>query len=346
MKLNILHTLKNIYQLIILKMNISNYKVFCIAFLFLNASVGIDVYGQQRAQYSQYMTNNYLLNPAVAGTTEHYEVRVGYRNQWTGMTDAPRTFYLTGQLHVGKHVGPYAGRSKHEPKNHHGLGIILFNDVTGPLSRTSAYLTYAYNMKLTKTLRMSVGMNVGYQQLSLDGSKVVMKNYNSNISNGFSRGTIDGSLGAWLYDKKWYAGASVQQIFQNKIFFNDYIAEGETYKFTNHYFLTGGLKLDLNPDLYLLPSVMIKYVTPAPASVDINLKARWRDLLWLGASYRTNGSVVMIFGVTISKMMEIFYSYDYVYGRNLAVTGYGSHEISIGIKPNPKGKVRSPSDFW
>ncbi|MCU0415981.1 MAG: type IX secretion system membrane protein PorP/SprF [Cytophagaceae bacterium] len=305
-----------------------------------------NLFAQQRAQYSQYMTNNYLLNPAVAGTTDHYDVRLGYRTQWTGMEDAPRTFYLTGQLHLGKHIGPYAGRSRHEPQNHHGLGIMLVNDVTGPLRRTSTYLTYSYVMKLTKTLKLSVGANIGYQQLILDGSKVIMKTYNSNVSNGFTAGTMDGALGVWLYDKKWYAGASVQQIFQNKVFFNDYVAGAEAYKFTNHYFLTGGLKIDLNQDWYLLPSFMVKYAHPAPTSIDINCKTRWRNLVWLGTSYRTNGSVVMIGGLTISNRMEVFYSYDYVFGKNLAVTGYGSHEISIAIKPNPKGRVYSPSDFW
>ena len=41
---------------------------------------------QQRAQYSQYMLNPFVLNPAVAGLEDFIDVRMGYRAQSVSYT--------------------------------------------------------------------------------------------------------------------------------------------------------------------------------------------------------------------------------------------------------------------
>ena len=45
--------------------------------------------------YTQYMFNDYLVNPAVAGTHNYFQVRANSRIQWMGM-DGPRTMSLAG----------------------------------------------------------------------------------------------------------------------------------------------------------------------------------------------------------------------------------------------------------
>ncbi|MGX8249340.1 type IX secretion system membrane protein PorP/SprF, partial [Escherichia coli] len=50
---------------------------------------------QQRPYYTQYIMNNYIINPAVAGIENYWDVKASHRMQWVGLQDAPVTTYLT-----------------------------------------------------------------------------------------------------------------------------------------------------------------------------------------------------------------------------------------------------------
>ena len=60
------------------------------------------VIAQQRPQYTQYIFDNLLLNPAVTGIENYTDVRVGYRNQWNGLEGAPVTSYITLSAPLGQ----------------------------------------------------------------------------------------------------------------------------------------------------------------------------------------------------------------------------------------------------
>lgn len=57
---------------------------------------------QQQPHYTQYVINNYILNPALAGIENYTDVKIGHRQQWTGITDAPVTTYVTVHMPIGK----------------------------------------------------------------------------------------------------------------------------------------------------------------------------------------------------------------------------------------------------
>ncbi|TAH26334.1 MAG: type IX secretion system membrane protein PorP/SprF [Cytophagales bacterium] len=311
---------------------------------------------QQRPQYSQYMLNNFILNPAVAGTSEHYDIKAGYRNQWTGINDnadptnirgiAPRTLYVTGHMHLGQHIGPYRGKHRNEPKNFHGLGGMIVADKTDITSFTSFYLAYSFNMKLADNLRVALGTFLGGQQFRLDGSLVRVRDPLNPLSSGITKTVPDGSLGAWIYSSDFYVGASAHQLFQNKLFANDLnLANQGLNKLSSHLFLTGGYLFKVNKDFKIIPSFLVKYVSPAPMSFDINLKTRYKDMMWAGASYRQDGSLVFLLGGVIKNLIEFGYAFDYSTAA-ISRTNAGSHEIIVGVRLNPQGRVTSPSDFW
>src|SRR5437868_4504015 len=95
-------------------------------------------FAKQLPQYSQYMLNQMAINPAVAGKNEFAEVRSNYRQQWTGITDAPRTYMLTLDGPIGS--------------KHMGIGMNLFTDITGPTRRTGLTLAYAYHLRIQKEI--------------------------------------------------------------------------------------------------------------------------------------------------------------------------------------------------
>ena len=60
------------------------------------------VLGQQRPHYTQYILNNYILNPALSGIENYTDVKLSYRNQWVGFPGAPQTMYASVHGPIGK----------------------------------------------------------------------------------------------------------------------------------------------------------------------------------------------------------------------------------------------------
>src|SRR5258708_3570702 len=105
---------------------------------------------QQLPQYSNYIINDYVMNPAIGGTNPYFEAKSNNRYQWVGITDAPRTYVLS--VH-----GPLKSLNM-------GLGGMLFTDIVGPTHRTGFYLSYAYHIRVTEKVKVSLGISAGVLQ--------------------------------------------------------------------------------------------------------------------------------------------------------------------------------------
>jgi ABC-type enterochelin transport system permease subunit len=51
------------------------------AFIVLIVAYNITVSAQQRPHYTQYVINNYIINPAVAGIENYTDVKISHRHQ-------------------------------------------------------------------------------------------------------------------------------------------------------------------------------------------------------------------------------------------------------------------------
>src|SRR5436190_19335939 len=60
------------------------------------------VNAQQKPHYTQYILNQYILNPAITGIENYTDVKLSHRHQWVGIQDAPVTTYFTIHAPIGK----------------------------------------------------------------------------------------------------------------------------------------------------------------------------------------------------------------------------------------------------
>ena len=300
---------------------------------------------QQLAQYSQYMNNNYILNPAVAGTEDYIDVKASTRAQWVGLDGAPRTYYLSANSALGA-LHTQSKRTLNDwRRGFHAVGGIVYSDVTGPTSRTGVYGSYTYNLPLTRTVRLALGVSVGMQQFAVDGSQLQF--YSGTIATSQSSKVPDATVGAWLYSPDFYVGLSSAQILGNQLDLAYSPTNQLVYsnKLSRHYFATAGVRLPLNDDFVLVPSVLVKYMSPAPASVDLNVKVRYKEILWAGASWRAFDAAVFMVGVNFSPSASLSYSYDAGLSP-LAAYQSGSHEVLLGLKLKKRFKTVCPDRFW
>ncbi len=128
-----------------------------ISILFFAICLGGTLKGQQLPQITQYMNNNYAINPAVAGMYDYYQVNTSIRNQWVGINDAPRTTVISI---YGKH------------NDNVGLGGTVYNDVTGPTSRLGGSASYTYAFSLTAKMKLSLALQGGFTQFKLIKSEL------------------------------------------------------------------------------------------------------------------------------------------------------------------------------
>src|SRR5688572_11188399 len=59
-------------------------------------------WSQQKPHYTQYILNQYIINPALTGIENYTDVKLSHRHQWVGINDAPVTSYFTFHTPIGK----------------------------------------------------------------------------------------------------------------------------------------------------------------------------------------------------------------------------------------------------
>jgi type IX secretion system PorP/SprF family membrane protein len=296
--------------------------------IFILIAAVAELHAQQLPHYSNYMLNDYPMNPAVGGSNPYFEGLSNNRYQWIGITDAPRTYILS--VH-----GPTKNLNM-------GLGGLLFTDIVGPTRRTGFYLSYAYHLKVTEKVRISAGLSAGLLQFMVDGSKITLHDPKDNVISGGVEQVLIPDFGAGIYaystDKKWYLGASVPQIMQSKIKFYDYTYTGLS-KLTTHFYVTGGYKFNIGANFKLEPSTCVKFVAPAPVQFDLGLRAIYKDKIWIGGAFRYLDAVSAMIGFTMQENLTFAYSYDFSM-TDIKKYSTGTHELMIGIKfhKTPEGK--------
>ncbi|MFM2359641.1 MAG: hypothetical protein RLY16_1634 [Bacteroidota bacterium] len=340
--------------------------------VFLAASLSfLSLSAQQKPIHSQYILNNYLLNPAITGIENYTDVKVSHRNQWTGIDGAPVTTYVSIHAPFGgdkevEHINPTsygkAGvnvrgerlKTGYEtPDAHHGLGMVVMNDKTGYISRFSLYASYAYHRPLSKNVMISAGFLAGFSNTSLDRSKIVWGSLNPNDpAIGYNNSELSKFLpevgaGLWLYSDRFFVGASVLNILPGKASFTNSTNYGVYY--SAHFFATAGYKAWLDDDWSLLPSVNVQFVQPIPMQLHTNLKLQYRDLAWIGAGYRTGdelGGFSAMAGFNVSNTFNIGYAYDVATNSRLRTYSKNTHEFIIGFLLNNRYGELCPRNVW
>ncbi|MGI8952931.1 MAG: PorP/SprF family type IX secretion system membrane protein [Chitinophagaceae bacterium] len=336
-------------------------------FGFLIFAFSLHANAQQRPYYTQYILNAYILNPAVAGIENYWDVKVSHRRQWIGLDGSPVTTYFTIQGPLKKSdYDRQSATSVHTPGEnprghaywedyqstdaHSGIGFTILNDATGPLNRFSAAATYAYHIPITGRTSLSGGISVGAQNLTLNTSKL---NFGTDYpvdpavagSGYLHKWRPDISAGLWLYSADYFAGLSAQNIVPSKLSFAEDTLKVQNGKLIPHLFFTAGYRFFVTDDINFLPSFVIKYINPVPLSFDLNAKLQYRDFLWAGASYRYHDGFAAMVGINVSSTFNFGYSYD-VTTSPLNAVSYGTHELVLGFLIGNHYGDWCPRNLW
>ncbi|HMN06230.1 MAG TPA: type IX secretion system membrane protein PorP/SprF [Flavobacteriales bacterium] len=278
---------------------------------------------QQTSQYTQYVLNMFAINPAVAGSKDCIDVRMGYRQQWVGFQGAPTTGWAT----INSVLKPKRPKGLHN--NRHGIGAFVESDNTGPLGYTSFQLAYAYHIQMKQDVFLALGFFGGVKQEKFSlGDVYAMDNNDPALVNSKSVMVYpDITPGIWLYGKSTWAGLSIQQMLGNRV---DDI--GLETRLTRHYIASVGHRYRMSKHFSVVPSGLFKLSPGSPLAMDLNVMLEYRRKLGLGISYRNQDAVALMIKVPFLKYFTLGYSYDITTSK-LRVGGANTHELILGIYP-------------
>jgi len=297
-------------------------KFIIVAFFAITA----ESFAQQIPQYTQFLFNHFGINPAVAGTRECIDMRVGYRTQWVGFTGAPKTSFanIHARLPKGKRGSIY---------RYHGVGINVYSDAIGPFGRTHLSLAYALNLKAGRRHRMAMGFFAGFDQFRFNAGKVTLANTNdAAISGSGTKFIIPNITPGLLYyseDKSSYISFVLPQLLKNKItLFPD-------TRFTHHYILMFGKKwVSRDSELALTPSIAFKFAPWATPAIDVNVLMDFTANMQAGLSWRNTDALALMFKINFLRYFSLGYAFDFTTSR-IRLASSNTHEIILGINACP-----------
>ncbi|WP_366186822.1 type IX secretion system membrane protein PorP/SprF [Flavobacterium ovatum] len=307
--------------------------ILLVSFLFFI----INTKAQQDPQYTHYMYNMNVVNPAYAtGSQSLLNLGMLYRSQWNDIEGAPKTMTVFGHMPVNKKVEL-------------GFSLISDNIGSGAKKEDNFYADFAYVLDLNSTHKLSFGVKAGVTTLKTNFDGFMFDSGDASTDPAFAQNNNiikpNVGVGAYYFTDTYYVGLSVPNLLASK-----HLDKNEGIKAFGsenaHTFLTAGYVFTLSDLWKLKPAFMTKYVKGAPVTLDLSANVLYNSQFELGAAYRVGDAVSALMGLKVLPSVKVGYSYDYTLS-NLGQYNSGTHEVFVlfDLDLLKKGFDKSPRFF-
>jgi len=308
--------------------NLFKYILFFLTLLLAN-----DLVAQTEPMYSQYMYNMLGVNPAYAGNREATSFNFFQRRQWVGLAGAPQTtsVSLDGAFNDNKL----------------GWGVQAYDDKLGVERADGVNMMMATHIQVSDKGTLSGGLSVGLMNYRIDLLNVQGRYTPSDPAfySNFNKWLPAVGLGIYYNTDKFYAGFSVPNVLKSRLTAFDVMNSGIQKVNSTHIFFTSGYVFDVNEDVKIKPSTMIKAVGGAPIEADFNTNVWLKNVIGLGFSYRTGDAMVAMAEAQINNNLRVGYAYDITISP-LKYYNNGSHELMFRYEfGNNNTKIKSTRYF-
>ncbi|MBC9914152.1 PorP/SprF family type IX secretion system membrane protein [Chitinophaga varians] len=282
-------------------------------------------WAQQQPIYSQYMFNGMIINPAYPSMDESSSLTAVGRNQWVGVNGAPKT--ATASFYT-----PLKATNT-------SLGVSLMNEKITVNSQTGVHFNVSQRVKLNEKLYLAMGIKAGMSQFREDNAS--LSTSDPVFAQNQSYWKTDVGFGFMLFTDHFFVGLSSPT-------FKSFDLGNSVNKVVvqSHYFIQSGYLLTINDNVKLKPNVLLRIVKGTGVQYDLNANILLKNLVWLGASWRSEKTMTGLVQVQLNKNLQLGYSYDTPMQSNLKGAQTVSHEVMINYRFSwSKWKVVAPRYF-
>ncbi|MBG6112186.1 type IX secretion system PorP/SprF family membrane protein [Flavobacterium sp. CG_23.5] len=279
--------------------------------IFVLMFTGVVSYGQQDAQFTQYMYNTINVNPAYAGSRGAMSIFALHRTQWVGLDGAP----VTNAVSINTPLN----------ENNLGLGVSVINDKIGPTHENTLSADLSYTIPTSETFKLSFGIKATANLFDLDVSKLNPVDDDPSLHDYSNKFTPNIGAGVYLHSDKAYVGFSVPNFIESKRYDDNEVA---IFREKINYYLIAGYVFDLTSEVKFKPAMLTKMVLGAPLQVDVSANFMFSEKFVVGLAYRWSAALSAMVGFQVSDGMYIGYGYD---RETTILNNYnsGSHEIFL-----------------
>jgi type IX secretion system PorP/SprF family membrane protein len=314
--------------------NIYLKRLFVIAFCVIGLC-NTNVFAQTEPMYSQYMYNMLGVNPAYAGNREALSLNFFQRNQWVGIKGAPKTTSISMDQSIKD------GKI--------GWGLQVYDDRLGVEAATGFNGMLSTRIQVSEKGILSGGLSFGMMNYQINLNDVNNRNNPNDPSfistDNPSKWNTSLGMGIYYNTDRFYAGVSTPSILKSRLASYENMITSIQKSDAFHLFANAGYVFDINEDVKLKPSTMVKMVSGAPIETDINLNVWLKDILGFGGSYRTGDAFVGMVELQATPNLRFGYAYDIPFNP-LKYFTKGSHELMLRYEiGNFKTKIKSTRYF-
>lgn len=305
--------------------------IFLIANLFAYTAIA-----QPFSLNSQYMINGFTINSAMAGYDGFTTFNLTSRQQWLGITDAPRTISISFQTRILKRSYIIKRQQlKQENKfiparsGRVGLGLNIYSDHNGSFSNTGITMSYAYHIPFQNAqLSLGVSGSISQIKVNLNNSDFREPGDNTLAFDRVPSYSPDVNVGVFYSNRQFYAGLSADELTQSSIKLGTDLMDAYQQKRT--YFILAGYRFDNQVNVVYEPTILFKTTEQFFPQVDFSFKTYLYENYWMGLSYRTANTMIFFLGVRKNKFF-LSYAFDYSFNGLQSYT-FGTHEINLALK--------------
>ncbi len=270
---------------------------------------------QQDPLYAQYLLNPASVNPAWVGLNNDVGVMVGYRTQWTSFEGQPQTFNVAANASLLNNTA--------------GAGIVMVNDRIGNISNMETNAQFAYRLDLDAMV-LSFGMQAGFQTFDTDYAALKVLDPGDDAFVGGARGSrMNIGAGAVLRNENFAIGISVPRLMPST--FGEGAQSFELYN--QHFYLTAAYVHYVNEHLRFRPSLLLRGVKGAPASMDVAASFHINNRHTFGIFTRNFGSYGLMLQTLMKEQLQFGYVFEMPTARSVGAA-FPTHEIVLGIRFN------------
>lgn len=285
---------------------------------------------QQSVLYSQFMMNDYGLNPAVAGSAKNWIVMAGRRTQWRGFEYAPETNFASVIKDFGK---------KGFRRYWHGVGAYVEQDKYGAFTTQLVYGSYAVHLKLSGKYNMSFGLAAGMKTMQITNSIYDINDPAVQTRAAKVRLFPDLIPGIYIYSRKLSVSISVRNIYKNTLQQGNKKIGSPTKLPQIAYFVVNRKFRSPNYDYVFVPAIHMQSTFTGLPITQFNCMAYYRKRIGLGLTYRMHDAICAMIQWRIWNNFVVGFAYDYTISKFRSANA-NSTEIMFGYTP-----VMGPEDY-
>ncbi|MDD2634675.1 MAG: type IX secretion system membrane protein PorP/SprF [Bacteroidales bacterium] len=310
-------------------MNRNKYLYIISLFVIFCGLSDYNLNAQQLPHFRNPFFNLFVQNPATIPVSDVPDIMLNHRSQWVGFSGAPKMSTLAG---------------KYLFRDDMAGGVYMMSDSYGLTQKLDFSLNYAYVLK-TEQFNLSFGLAWTLTQYKLRGTEISLYDVNDQVVNqnlDDKTWKPDANAGLFIYNKDFYAGFSVLQLFKTKYAFfqatNDVPGLMKNHR---HFIISGAYNIDDKNLHSFSPFANIYFASATPFKFDLGVNYSYNSSL-LGSLFLSKSDALVFSAGYKYDRFYLSYSFDFVLTRIRNVSS-GAHEICLGIYLSQKQSANRDS---